>query len=435
MKETTQTNLPTFPVELYGHSLKYEIECMLKIFLPATKFVFSYETASLLRSAEQGAFLQLKQGKQFTWFFCVLRYQGKYRRCAAKLPKCTPEENKQTCEYQFSRMLFTLLQDITGIEVPWGLLTGIRPVRKAFSMMEESGESLDAVMEQLRTVYLVSPEKLSLLRKTAEVQLPLLRQTPKRSVGFYISIPFCPTRCSYCSFVSHSIAQAKHLMPEYIRLLCRELEIWGDIIQKLQVTVDTIYFGGGTPTSISAEALEQLLQTVVRVFDLSKVREFCVEAGRPDTITREKLEVLKRYGVDRISVNPQTMEDAVLQQIGRKHTSAQIAEAFQLARGTACGVCGFPVGGEPTLCGPARLRPADAGRAEEDTGDRGPARRLRAYPARGRRGRQRLPCEQLQRAELAACAAEEPAVGRNVAPRYDGGSARRRVGFRACGGR
>lgn len=106
----------------------------------------------------------------------------------------------------------------------------------------------------------------------------------------------------------------------------------GDIIQKLQVTVDTIYFGGGTPTSISAEALEQLLQTVVRVFDLSKVREFCVEAGRPDTITREKLEVLKRYGVDRISVNPQTMEDAVLQQIGRKHTSAQIAEAFQLAR-------------------------------------------------------------------------------------------------------
>ena len=226
MKETTQTNLPTFPVELYGHSLKYEIECMLKIFLPATKFVFSYETASLLRSAEQGAFLQLKQGKQFTWFFCVLRYQGKYRRCAAKLPKCTPEENKQTCEYQFSRMLFTLLQDMTGIEVPWGLLTGIRPVRKAFSMMEESGESLDAVMEQLRTVYLVSPEKLSLLRKTAEVQLPLLRQTPKRSVGFYISIPFCPTRCSYCSFVSHSIAQAKHLMPEYIRLLCRELEIW-----------------------------------------------------------------------------------------------------------------------------------------------------------------------------------------------------------------
>lgn len=121
-------------------------------------------------------------------------------------------------------------------------------------------------------------------------------------------------------------------MPEYIRLLCRELEIWGELMQKLHVTVDTVYFGGGTPTSISAQEMEQLLQTVVRVFDLSQVREFCVEAGRPDTITREKLEVLKRYGVDRISVNPQTMEDDVLQRIGRKHTSAQIAEAFQLAR-------------------------------------------------------------------------------------------------------
>lgn len=199
-------------------------------------------------------------------------------------------------------------------------------------MMEESGESLDAVMEQLRTVYLVSPEKLSLLRKTAEVQLPLLRQTPKRSVGFYISIPFCPTRCSYCSFVSHSIAQAKHLMPEYIRLLCRELEIWGghhseitsyrgyDLFWRWYAN---FHFCGSVGTALANSRAS---------FDLSKVREFCVEAGRPDTITREKLEVLKRYGVDRISVNPQTMEDAVLQQIGRKHTSAQIAEAFQLAR-------------------------------------------------------------------------------------------------------
>lgn len=332
MKETVQATIQPFPVVLYGHALKYEIECILKIFIPATKFAFSYEDTALFCGAEQGACLQLKQGRQDTWFFCMLRYQGKNRRCCARLPKCTPEEDKQICEYQFSRMLFTLLQDITGLEVPWGLLTGIRPVRKAFSMMEESGESLETVMERLRTVYLVSSEKLDLLRRTAEVQLPLLRQTPEQSVGFYISIPFCPTRCSYCSFVSHSIAQAKHLMPDYIRLLCKELEIWGDMIQKLHVTVDTVYFGGGTPTSISAQAMEQLLQTVTKVFDLSGVREFCVEAGRPDTITREKLEVLKRYGVDRISVNPQTMEDAVLQHIGRQHTSAQIAEAFQMAR-------------------------------------------------------------------------------------------------------
>jgi oxygen-independent coproporphyrinogen-3 oxidase len=332
MREDTQQMIQPFPVVLHGHTLKYEIECMLKIFIPATKFTFAYEDGSLLQHAEQGAFLQLKQGKQYTWFFCVVQYQGQKRRCAKKLPRCTPETDKQTCEYQFSRMLFTLLQEITGLEVPWGLLTGIRPVRKVFSIMEETGKSLEAVMERLRTVYLVSPEKLDLLQHTASVQLPLLQQTPQRSVGLYISIPFCPTRCSYCSFVSHSIAQAKHLMPDYIRLLCKELERWGKIVQDLHVTVDTIYFGGGTPTSISASALEQLLQTVTRVFDLSHVREFCVEAGRPDTITREKLEVLKRYGVDRISVNPQTMEDAVLQRIGRQHTAEQIAEAFYLAR-------------------------------------------------------------------------------------------------------
>ena len=145
------------------------------------------------------------------------------------------------------------------------------------------------------------------------------------TLGIYIHVPFCVRKCPYCDF--YSVPQTAERMEQYGTALCRFLRQ-----MQTDLPVDTIYFGGGTPTSISAEALEQLLQTVVRVFDLSKVREFCVEAGRPDTITREKLEVLKRYGVDRISVNPQTMEDAVLQQIGRKHTSAQIAEAFQLAR-------------------------------------------------------------------------------------------------------
>ena len=145
------------------------------------------------------------------------------------------------------------------------------------------------------------------------------------TLGIYIHVPFCVRKCPYCDF--YSVPQTAERMEQYGTALCRFLRQ-----MQTDLPVDTIYFGGGTPTSISAEALEQLLQTVVRVFDLSKVREFCVEAGRPDTITREKLEVLKRYGVDRISVNPQTMEDTVLQQIGRKHTSAQIAEAFQLAR-------------------------------------------------------------------------------------------------------
>lgn len=330
MKEQIQEQ--PFRVVLYGHTLKYEIECILKVFIPATKFAFYYEDTAPLQSCERAAFLQLKQGKQFTWFFCTVWHQGERKRCAVKLPRCNPETDKQTCEYQFSRMLFACLQPLTGLEVPWGLLTGIRPVRKVINMMAETGLSQEAVMEQLRTKYLVSEEKLDLLRHTVAVQQPLLQQTPPCSIGLYISIPFCPTRCSYCSFVSHSIEQAKHLMPDYIRLLCKELEIWGQMVKDLQVTVDTIYFGGGTPTSISADDLRQLLETVQRVFDLSQIREYCVEAGRPDTITREKLEVLYEYGVDRISINPQTMQDAVLQRIGRQHTAGEIVKAFQMAR-------------------------------------------------------------------------------------------------------
>lgn len=327
-----ETNLTKpFPVVFSGHTLKYEIECICKIFLPIRKFTFLYDTAQLPEDAEEGAVLTLEQQGSQSRFFVRVQYLGKTLEQEQFFPACSPETDKQLCEYRFSAMLFRLLEQITDLHPAWGLLTGIRPVKKVQPYLGK-GYTKAEVCEKLHEKFWISPEKLSLVYDTAIVQQPLLEKTPKRGISLYLSIPFCPTRCSYCSFVSHSIAQAKHLMPEYIRLLCRELEIWGDIIQKLQVTVDTIYFGGGTPTSISAEALEQLLQTVVRVFDLSKVREFCVEAGRPDTITREKLEVLKRYGVDRISVNPQTMEDAVLQQIGRKHTSAQIAEAFQLAR-------------------------------------------------------------------------------------------------------
>ena len=306
---------------LIGHDFKYETEATVKLFFPAMRFAFCTEDAPCAGDFIRTVFTEDR-------ILVETSLSGVFRRQEVPL---SPDGDKHAAEHALCRTLYAHLMEATGVTPPWGMLTGIRPVRMLTAAVEQ-GSTLEQAAAHMQQTYLVSEKKLALAKATARVQLPLLQGLAPDAISLYISIPFCPSRCSYCSFVSHSIAQAKHLMPEYIRLLCRELEIWGDIIQKLQVTVDTIYFGGGTPTSISAEALEQLLQTVVRVFDLSKVREFCVEAGRPDTITREKLEVLKRYGVDRISVNPQTMEDAVLQQIGRKHTSAQIAEAFQLAR-------------------------------------------------------------------------------------------------------
>ena len=318
-----ETNLTKpFPVVFSGHTLKYEIECICKIFLPIRKFTFLYDTAQLPEDAEEGAVLTLEQQGSQSRFFVRVQYLGKTLEQEQFFPACSPETDKQLCEYRFSAMLFRLLEQITDLHPAWGLLTGIRPVKKVQPYLGK-GYTKAEVCEKLHEKFWISPEKLSLVYDTAIVQQPLLEKTPKRGISLYLSIPFCPTRCSYCSFVSHSIEQAHKLIPGYLEKLCEELVIWGQLVREQELLVDTVYFGGGTPTSLTAEQLEQVLTAVQDNFDLSHLREYCVEAGRPDTITPEKLKTLKRFGVDRISVNPQTMQDSVLETIGRKHTTAQ----------------------------------------------------------------------------------------------------------------
>ncbi|MGN0630003.1 MAG: coproporphyrinogen dehydrogenase HemZ, partial [Ruminococcus sp.] len=329
MKENIKVQ--PFPVFLMGHGLKYEIECILKAFVPAQRFQFYYDDISMLDESSRYAAVQIRQGREHTYFYCAVSLGEKRLRAMQRTERLYPDKNKKECETVVSKLLFTLLQKLTGTDVPWGILTGIRPARKVLPMLEK-GMSREEIFSALKEEYWISDEKLSLVYDTAMVQYPLLKSTPKNSVGLYVSIPFCPSRCSYCSFVSHSVEQAKKLMPEYIRLLCEELKIWGDIVRRLGLIVDTVYFGGGTPTSVSAEHLRMLLEAVNENFDLSHLREYCVEAGRPDTITREKLVVLKENGVTRISINPQTMNDDVLKNIGRRHTAGEIAECFRLAR-------------------------------------------------------------------------------------------------------
>ena len=184
----------------------------------------------------------------------------------------------------------------------------------------------------MKDKYYISERKSKLAYNTAINQLPILRSLTSKKVGIYVSIPFCNTRCSYCSFVSHSIESAKKLIPDYIYYLCKEIETVSELVKKYNLTIDTIYFGGGTPTSLEDFQLRTIMEKVQNCFDLSQIREYCVEAGRPDTITKSKLEVIKRLGADRISVNPQTFNDSVLETIGRKHTSKQTIDAFNLAR-------------------------------------------------------------------------------------------------------
>lgn len=331
MQNKEQPTIQPFPVALCGHTLKYEIECILKIFIPATKFDFLYEAATLPADTEKGAVLTLSQEEQQTVFTVSVWYKGQSQTKTESHPSCDPITEKSHCEYIFSTILYRILEQLTDLHPAWGLLTGIRPVKKVQPFLEQ-GLSEDEICQKLHAQYWIAPEKLTLAYQTAIVQQPLLRETPKHAVSLYVSIPFCPTRCSYCSFVSHSVEQAHRLIPDYLNRLCDELAIWGKMVRELHLTIDTVYFGGGTPTALTAPQLEQVLAAVAQNFDLSHLREYCVEAGRPDTITMEKLEVMRKYQVSRISVNPQTMQDSVLETIGRRHTTQQTKDAFALAR-------------------------------------------------------------------------------------------------------
>ncbi len=239
-------------------------------------------------------------------------------------------DGEKSLELNFAQTLYELLTEKTGFTPPWGMLTGVRPIKLLRSFCEKTGEK--EALEKLRREYFVSEEKLRLAQRTHRIETPLLETCSDDSFSLYISIPFCPTRCAYCSFVSQTIAQAKHLLPDYVDLLVKEIGITAGIARDLGLRLDTVYMGGGTPTTLSAEQMERVLSAVYENFDMAGVREFTVEAGRPDTITAEKLWVIKNAGVSRISINPQTMDDAVLRNIGRKHTVAQTVEAFRMAR-------------------------------------------------------------------------------------------------------
>ena len=228
-------------------------------------------------------------------------------------------------------LLYKLLSGITGMVPKWGTLTGIRPVKLALSLMD-GGFSAEEVRRKFKEERLVTDEKLDLLLSTAEHEREIRALSKPESVSMYISIPFCPSRCSYCSFTSHAIEKAAKLIPQYVDLLCEELRDTAELMNELGLHLETVYMGGGTPTVLTSEQMDRVLSTARSSFDFAGVRELTVEAGRPDTITPEKLEIMKKNGVDRISINPQSMDDEVLEQIGRKHTAKDVIEAFYMAR-------------------------------------------------------------------------------------------------------
>lgn len=311
-----------------GNDFKYELEGVMKLFIPAKLFAHEF-TDSYVKVNGDFAFFRRSKGKKYTLLYVYVKSGEKTCRKAKRISN-NLSEYEDECELVLSRLLFAVMSDLTGKQAKWGIITGIRPVKRVNKMFS-LGMTKDKIYDIMRNKYLCDDEKIDIAYKTAKTQSAILSDLDSKSFSLYVSIPFCPTRCSYCSFVSQSIESCLNLIPEYVDKLCKEIEYTADIVKRLGLILETIYFGGGTPTTLEADMIEKIMKTISDSFDLSNLKEYTVEAGRADTITREKLEVLKKNGCNRISINPQTLNDSVLEQIGRRHTSEQFFNSYKLA--------------------------------------------------------------------------------------------------------
>ncbi len=259
-------------------------------------------------------------------------------------------ENKQSIKdfkRVIKRKLFLLLSKYTGKIIPWGILTGIRPTKLVNEFLDK-GICKEDIISTLKKDYFVTNNKASLLYEVAENQRDMFLNSNKNSISLYIGIPFCPTRCLYCSFSSSTIEQYKKVIDSYVDTLLKEIKHCAQLINDNNFKIESIYIGGGTPTSLKAHQLLRLLEGIEEYLDLSNLKEYTVEAGRPDTIDIDKLKVIKNSRVSRISINPQTMNAITLEKIGRKHSPEDIEKAFYMARDMGFDninmdlICGLP---------------------------------------------------------------------------------------------
>ena len=304
-----------------NHNFHFELENLTRLFFPNEKITVIRDF-----SEPQPPYIYTEVSDKITISVNI----GSFNKSETAVKKLTDDDN----ELVSAQLLYKLLCDFTGLTQPWGILTGVRPVKLLRRLAEESNE--EQAVKKFEKDFFVSNEKIALSRETEHNERKILELSKPESFSLYVGIPFCPSRCSYCSFVMASIERAEKLIEPYTKLLCEEIKQTAEIANKLGLRLETVYFGGGTPTTLSAEQLDTVRGTVNKSFDMSTCREFTVEAGRPDTIDIAKLFALKENKIDRISINPQTVNDEVLKTIGRKHTAQQFFDAFELAR-----KCGF----------------------------------------------------------------------------------------------
>ena len=312
---------------ILGHTYKYETEKVIRLFYPVEKI--TAVTKDFPSEDKRAVYTYVKEEEEAVIFSCKALIDGKTAEYSFSYIKDSLDSPSHR-ERLLAKAVVRVLREITGIVPPWGILTGIRPAKLMRGYINSEGK--EKAEEIFRDFFEVSEEKTALAKSVAEYENISIAMSGKNSFSLYISIPFCPTRCSYCSFVSHSVESAKKLIPDYVEKLSEEIRLTGKIARETCLVPETVYIGGGTPTAFSAEDLIKITSAVREAFDMEKVREFTVEAGRPDTIDEKKLLAIKNAGVTRISINPQTFSDSVLKAVGRPHTAEDTIEKFLLAR-------------------------------------------------------------------------------------------------------
>ena len=308
-----------------SHNYLYETEKLLFLFFPLEKNTVLRE---FTEDSGNYFYTEIINNDETVTFKSTFSYNGE----TVSDEKTIKSENVTDEEYELLSLAYPLLKKLCGFAPEWGMLTGVRPSKLIMNKMLETDE--ETAKDYFINHFFASPEKTELAISVAKAEIEIIKEIDEKSFSLYVSIPFCPTRCSYCSFVSHSIGtdSAKKLMPEYVNKLCDEIVFTGEKAKENGLKLTSVYWGGGTPTTLSAEDLDRVLTVIEDNFDLSNCTEYTVEAGRPDTITEEKLNVLKKHNVGRISINPQTFSNSVLDAIGRKHSAELTIDKYKLAR-------------------------------------------------------------------------------------------------------
>ena len=310
---------------LKGHTERYPVEQLqMQLFGDRpTQFV---ETPF---SGEDGAVSSLHDGKIYRTATAKITLAGKTATAARRIPltKADVRLTRRILQQSYYLAAVQLLPEAP----PWGALSGVRPTKLATKVLLEGGREQDAD-RMLRDVYFVTPERRRLCLDASRHTLGAARLLAPDDLSLYIGIPFCPTRCAYCSFVSESVERFGEFLPPFLDCLIREIEYTGALLKRSGWHIRSLYIGGGTPTTLSTPQMTRLLDAIGTHFDLSRSLEFTVEGGRPDTLDLAKLRAIRAGGATRISINPQTMSDSVLRAIGRRHTAAETVEAFRMAR-------------------------------------------------------------------------------------------------------